>query len=134
MRRPRFTPRSVASAELRDQRVGAQRLPGRVAQRLAPVAEAPGAVETLLEEASDLGARDVTGPDVAAVPQHPALDVALELGGHDLAKQVVVVVDRRHAEMDLARPVRAIPPFRPGEPLEALDQIPPQPVQVLRGI
>ena len=58
-----------------------------------------------------------------------------ELRRRDLAEQVVLVVDRRQRDVDLARPVvRAAAPARRRDALVALDELPPDRAEILVGV
>ena len=58
----------------------------------------------------------------------------VELGGRDLAEQVVVVVDRRQRDMELAGPVVGPGPGRRRDALVPLDELPPERAEILIGV
>src|SRR5206468_9979172 len=85
------------------------------------------------EERRDLVRRDVAFPYALAAAQQLE-EVGLQLRGGDLPEQVVLVVGRRDGEVDLGGPVWRVPTVGPRQRLEALDEIPPEAVQILVGI
>ncbi len=54
-----------------------------------------------------------------------------QLGRDQLAQQVVMIVDRRHGQVDLGGPVRRPSLRRPAQTLELLDQFPPELIEPL---
>src|SRR3712207_6482974 len=104
--------------------VGVQFLSGRAEHGLAPALAGAGAEERLHEVAS----RDLVLVERAA--GHVGLQVVPELGGDQVPQHVVLVVDRRYGYVDLGRPVRLVAPGRTVNPLESLDQAPPERVEV----
>ena len=63
--------------------------------------------------------------------EHLPANRVVQLRGEQLAQHVVVIIGRRHDHVDLAGVVGLVAPFRPAQLLIPLDQVPPEPVQVL---
>ena len=106
-------------------------LAGGAPDRAAPVDRACRDGTTVrVRHPSDVGARRRSAPTRPRRRPQLAQQRALELRRHDLAEHVVVVVDRRHAEVDLARPVGRLPPV--GTP-HAAGSARPGPTTACRG-
>ena len=71
---------------------------------MVPTQRSPGTEDLVDQEPAGGGLVD----DTACA----RVECRLELGGDELAVEVVLVIDGRHGEVDLRRPVRRMPPVR----------------------
>ena len=125
--RPRSPEVHGQAASSRGEMRGGERLTGGPFDEAVPPQRRPRPEDLVDQEPAGGGLVDHP-------PARARVERRLELRGGELPVEVVLVVDGRHGEVDLRRPVRRAAPVGPAHPLELLDQVPPAGVVVGVGI